>query len=54
MKNRERQRANRRVKEEMLDRRDSFGIRDPTPFEAVKKLIRRGDNRIISIQEVRA
>ena len=35
MKNRERQRANRRIKEEMLSFKDMCGVNDPTPYEAV-------------------
>ena len=35
MKNRERQRANRRRKEEKLDIRDYTGVLDPTPYNAV-------------------
>ena len=40
MKNRDRQRHNRRVKEEMLDLRNMCGIIDPTPYEAVKEIIK--------------
>ena len=39
MKKRTRQRANRRLKEEMLELRDSCGVKDPTPYEAVKNTI---------------
>ncbi|MCR5232486.1 MAG: hypothetical protein K6E53_01055 [Lachnospiraceae bacterium] len=39
MKNRERQRANRKLKEEMLSIRDHCGVKDPTPYEAVKEMI---------------
>ena len=39
MKNRARQRANRKIKEEMLELRDMCGIKDPTPYEAVKEII---------------
>ena len=39
MKNRERQRANRKLKEEMLSIRDHCGVKDPTPYEAVKEII---------------
>ena len=39
MKNRKRQRANRKLKEEMFDLRDMCGIKYPTPYEAVKEII---------------
>ena len=39
MKNRKRQRANRKLKEEMLEIRDSCGIKDPTPYEAVREIV---------------
>ena len=42
MKNRNRQRLNRRIKQEMLDLRDSCGVKDPTPYEAVKEMIKEG------------
>ena len=38
MKDRKRQRANRKLKEEMLDLRDVCGIKNPTPYEAVKEI----------------
>ncbi|MCR5322178.1 MAG: hypothetical protein K6E85_02675 [Lachnospiraceae bacterium] len=40
MKTRDRQRANRRLKEEMLELRDTCGVKDPTPYEAVKDIIK--------------
>ena len=40
MKNRNSQRLNRRIKQEMLDLRDSCGVKDPTPYEAVKEMIK--------------
>ncbi len=40
MKNRIRQRSNRRIKEEILDLKNSCGFYDPTPYEAVKQIIR--------------
>lgn len=40
MKNRNRQRLNRKIKQEMLDLRDSCGVKDPTPYEAVKEIIK--------------
>ena len=35
---REKQRANRRMKEEMLDLRNCYGAEDLTPYEAVKNI----------------
>lgn len=49
---RERQRENRRLKafnkrigaeEEKLDLVDTFGKKDPTPYQAVKNIIRKGE-----------
>ena len=40
MKNRNRQRLNRRLKEELVSLRDSCGVKDPTPYEAVRSIIR--------------
>lgn len=40
MKSRKRQRLNRRIKQEMLDLRDSCRVKDPTPYEAVKEMIK--------------
>ncbi len=40
MKNRDRQRYNRRIKEEMIKMKDSCGVNDPTPHEAVKDLVK--------------
>ena len=40
MKNRKKQRHNRRIKEELLDRKDICGLNDPTPYEAVKEIIK--------------
>lgn len=40
MKNRNKQRLNRKIKQEMLDIRDSCGVKDPTPYEAVKEIIK--------------
>ena len=39
MRNRNTQRKLRKAKEEKLDRRDFCGIRDPTPYEAVRNII---------------
>ena len=39
MKNRDRQRANRRMKEERLNRTMECGIADPTPCQAVDNII---------------
>ena len=40
MKNRDRQRENRRIKlrEEMLDRYNTYGYKDLTPYNAVQKM----------------
>ena len=40
MKNRNRQRNNRRVKEELLDLKDMCGVKDPTPYKAMKEIIK--------------
>ena len=40
MKNRKRQRENRRIKEEMLKLKDACGVNDPTPHEAVQELVK--------------
>lgn len=40
MKNRENQQHNRRIKEEMLEYKDACGLDDPTPYEAVKEIIK--------------
>lgn len=40
-KSREKTRANKK-KEKMLDKQNSFGKNDPTPYEAVKKIINKG------------
>ena len=40
MRNRKKQRENRRLKYELLNLKDICGINDPTPYEAVKKIIR--------------
>ena len=39
MKNRDRQRANRRMKQEYLAMRNSVGILDPTQYQAVKNMV---------------
>lgn len=39
MKNRERQRANRRMKQEFLSMRNDMGIKDLTPYYAVKHMV---------------
>lgn len=43
MRNRKVQREVRRKygRQEKLDKVDSFGVKDPTPYEAVKNMIRR-------------
>ena len=40
MKNRKSQRHNRRIKEEMLERKNLCGVNNPTPYEAVKEIIK--------------
>ncbi|MGO5053810.1 hypothetical protein ACTQ6A_15085 [Lachnospiraceae bacterium LCP25S3_G4] len=40
MKKRDKQRANRKIKEEMLNHKDMCGINDSTPYEAVKDIIK--------------
>lgn len=44
IKNRERQRANRRLKnkEELLDRKNSLGVKDLTAYNAVKQIATNG------------
>mgnify|MGYP007070311097 CR=1 FL=1 len=49
MRSREMQRVVRRAKgrkEDPLGRRDYCGIRDPTPYEAVKNIIRQEKERL--------
>ena len=42
MKSRAKIKENRRLKrEQLLDTRDFCGIKDPTPYEAVKNIIRK-------------
>lgn len=43
LKNRERQRANKKTKriEEALDERNAFGVYDPTPYKAVERIRRK-------------
>lgn len=40
MKNRKKQRHNRKIKEEFLDRKDMCGLNDPTPYETVKEILK--------------
>lgn len=46
-KNRKKQRTNRRRynPEECLSRMNEFGIKDPTPYEAVKEIINKDKRR---------
>ena len=37
------ERLKKEQREELLDLTDSFGLKDPTPYEAVKNMIRRGE-----------
>ena len=52
MKSRNRQRQERRIKagretrEEKLDLYDSFGMKDPTPYQAVKNMIRKQGSEV--------
>jgi hypothetical protein len=48
MKDRKRQKANRKLKkrEEALDRRNSYGAKDLTPFNAVLKIRTNGKSNI--------
>lgn len=39
MRDRSRQRANRRTKQEFLSMRNDMGIKDPTPYHAVKHMV---------------
>ena len=51
MKNRDKQRQNRKRKEEMLNIRNEYRNYDPTPYEAVKNILqenyknRKGGNK---------
>lgn len=40
MKNRNKQRFNRKIKEEMLDLKSIYGYKDPTPQQAVREIIK--------------
>ena len=51
MKNRKKQRHNRRIKEEMLDRKNMCGINDPTPYEAVKEIIKEFKKKQCQMQQ---
>ena len=51
MKNRRKQRHNRKVKEEMLDRKDMCGLNDPTPYEAVKEIIKEFKKKQCQLQQ---
>lgn len=45
MNNRNRQRQNRKLKEERLNRKDICGVADPTPYEAVNNILKeKADN----------
>ena len=48
MKNRERQRANRRLRhrEELLDKKKSMGAKDLTAYNAVKQIVTNGNASI--------
>ena len=51
MKNRRKQRHNRRIKEELLDRKDICGLNDPTPYEAVKEIIKEFKKKQCQMQQ---
>ena len=51
MKNRKKQRHNRKIKEEMLDRKDMCGLNDPTPYEAVKEIIKEFKKKQCQMQQ---
>ena len=51
MKNRKKQRHNRKIKEEMLDRKDMCGVNDPTPYEAVKEIIKEFKKKQCQMQQ---
>lgn len=51
MKNRKKQRHNRRIKEELLDRKDMCGLNDPTPYEAVKEIIKEFKKKQCQMQQ---
>ena len=51
MKNRKKQRHNRRIKEELLDRKDMCGLNDPTPYEAVKEIIKEVKKKQCQMQQ---
>ena len=52
MRNRKVQRELRRVvgKQDELDKKNYYGLSDPTPYKAVKNLIRRGE--LISVSRI--
>ena len=51
MKNRKKQRHNRRIKEELLDRKDMCGLNDLTPYEAVKEIIKEFKKKQCQMQQ---
>ena len=51
MKNRKKQRHNRKIKEQMLDRKDMCGLNDPTPYEAVKEIIKEFKKKQCQMQQ---
>ena len=52
MKSRAKIKENRRLKrEQLLDTRDFCGIKDPTPYEAVKNIIRK--ERAATVSQMR-
>lgn len=49
IKNRERQRTNRRLKhkEELLNKKNDLGVKDLTVYNAVKKMVTNGKTSIV-------
>lgn len=51
MKNRKKQRHNRKIKEEFLDRKDMCGLNDPTPYETVKEILKEFKKKQCQMQQ---
>jgi len=48
MKDRKRQRENRRMKQELIARRNMCGLSDPTPCDAVRNIVKEQEARLES------